>query len=71
MRTRLDRRSLLDAIREQHGREPFSGVIDVRERGDVVVAEAFGMAQRAEGSSRSRPGSWTASMRPCLTSIPT
>ena len=44
----LDRRSLVDAIRQQHERQPFSGVIDVREGGHVVFAEAFGWAQRAE-----------------------
>lgn len=44
----LDRRALTDAIQRQHQREPFSGVIDVRERGQVVLSEAFGWAQRAE-----------------------
>ena len=44
----IDRQALTDAIRRQHEREPFSGVIDVRERGEVVFAEAFGLAQRAE-----------------------
>jgi len=44
----LDRQVLTDAIRRQHEREPFSGVIDVREGGEGVFAEAFGLAQRAE-----------------------
>ncbi|TVR97203.1 MAG: class A beta-lactamase-related serine hydrolase [Trueperaceae bacterium] len=44
----LDRQALTDAITMQHSRGPFSGVIDVRERGETVFAEAFGMAQRAE-----------------------
>ena len=44
----LDRQALADAIRRQHEREPFSGVIDVRERGEGVFREAFGLAQRAE-----------------------
>ncbi len=48
MHVTIDRQALTDAIRRQHEREPFSGVIDVRERGEVVFAEAFGLAQRAE-----------------------
>ena len=48
MRVELDRQALTDAIRRQHEREPFSGVIDVRERGEVVFAAAFGLAQRGE-----------------------
>ena len=45
----LDRRALLDAIATQHAREPFSGVVSVRERGEVVLERAFGLAQRGEG----------------------
>ena len=48
VRMPLDRQALADATWQQHEREPFSGVIEVRERGEVVFAEAFGMAQRAE-----------------------
>ncbi len=48
MRVELDRQALTDAIRWQHEREPFSGVIDVRECGEVVFAGAFGMARRGE-----------------------
>ena len=44
----IDRQALTEAIRQQHERAPFSGVIDVRERGEIVFAEAFGLAQRAE-----------------------
>ncbi|MFO7547210.1 MAG: serine hydrolase domain-containing protein [Trueperaceae bacterium] len=44
----LDRRALTDAIRLQHEREPFSGVVSVRERGEVVFEQAFGLAHRAE-----------------------
>ncbi len=45
----LDRRALVDAIERQHAREPFSGVISVREHGEVVLEKAFGLAHRAEG----------------------
>jgi CubicO group peptidase (beta-lactamase class C family) len=44
----LDRRALTDAIRLQHEREPFSGVVSVRERGEVVFEQGFGLAHRAE-----------------------
>jgi CubicO group peptidase (beta-lactamase class C family) len=44
----LDRRALEDAIARQHEREPFSGVVSVRERGEVVFEQAFGLAHRAE-----------------------
>jgi CubicO group peptidase (beta-lactamase class C family) len=44
----LDRRVLTDAIALQHEREPFSGVVSVRERGEVVVEAAYGLAHRAE-----------------------
>jgi CubicO group peptidase (beta-lactamase class C family) len=44
----LDRRPLADAIALQHEREPFSGVVSVRERGEVVFEQAFGLAHRAE-----------------------
>ena len=44
----LDRRALTDAIARQHTREPFSGVISVRERGEMAFSEAFGLAHRAE-----------------------
>ena len=47
-RMSLDRRALADAIARQHAREPFSGVISVRERGEIAFSEAFGMAHRAE-----------------------
>ncbi len=44
----VDRRALIDAIAVQHELEPFSGAILVRERGEVVVAAAYGLAHRAE-----------------------
>jgi CubicO group peptidase (beta-lactamase class C family) len=44
----LDRQALTDTIALQHEREPFSGVVSVRERGEVVVEQAFGLAHRAE-----------------------
>ena len=44
----LDRRALIDAITVQHDHEPFSGVIFVRERGEVVIEAAYGPAHRAE-----------------------
>jgi len=44
----LDPRTLEGAITRQHEREPFSGVVSVRERGEVVVERAFGLAHRAE-----------------------
>ncbi len=44
----LERQALSDAIAQQHEREPFSGVVSVRERGEVVVEKAFGLAHRAE-----------------------
>ena len=44
----LDRRALIDAIASQHEREPFSGVISVRQRGEVVIEAAYGLAHRAE-----------------------
>ena len=44
----LDRRVLTDAIALQHEREPFSGVVYVREGADVVVEAAYGLAHRAE-----------------------
>jgi len=44
----LDRQALTDAIARQHEREPFSGVVSVRERGEVVVEQGFGLAHRAE-----------------------
>lgn len=45
----LDRGALLEAIAAQHAREPFSGVVCVRERGEVVVEAAYGLAHRGEG----------------------
>lgn len=44
----LDRGALEDAITLQHEREPFSGVVSVREGGAVVFERAFGLAHRAE-----------------------
>ncbi len=44
----LDQQALTDAVRLQHEREPFSGVVSVRERGEVVFERAFGLAHRAE-----------------------
>lgn len=44
----LDQQTLTDAVRLQHEREPFSGVVSVRERGEVVFERAFGLAHRAE-----------------------
>lgn len=45
----LDRPALADAIRLQHECQPFSGVVSVRERGEVVVEAGFGHAHRGEG----------------------
>ena len=45
----LDRRALGGAIAVQHEHEPFSGVVSVRERGEVVFEAAHGLAHRAEG----------------------
>lgn len=44
----IDVRGLQEAIAGQQERSPFSGVIFVRERDRVVLAEAFGFANRAE-----------------------
>ena len=44
----FDRSALIDAIARQHDREPFSGVVYVRERGEVVVEAGYGLAHRAE-----------------------
>ena len=44
----LDGRALKNAITLQHEREPFSGVVSVRERGEVVFERGFGLAHRAE-----------------------
>lgn len=44
----LDRGALGDAIARQHEREPFSGVVSVREHGEVVVEAGYGLAHRAE-----------------------
>lgn len=40
--------ALEDAITQQHKRSPFSGVIFVREQGQVIFARGYGMANRAE-----------------------
>jgi CubicO group peptidase (beta-lactamase class C family) len=44
----LDTDQIDRAVREQHARQAFSGVIQVREDSDAVLAEAFGDAIRAE-----------------------
>jgi CubicO group peptidase (beta-lactamase class C family) len=44
----LERRALVDTIARQHERAPFSGVISVREHGEVVLEAAYGLAHRAE-----------------------
>ena len=44
----LERRALTDAIALQHERQPFAGVISVRERDEVVFEQGFGLAHRAE-----------------------
>lgn len=44
----LDPRALEGAITRQHERQPFAGVVSVRERGEVVFERAFGLAHRAE-----------------------
>ncbi len=44
----LDRPALIDAIARQHEREPFSGVVYVREGAEVVVEAAYGLAHRGE-----------------------
>lgn len=45
----LDRRALLEAIARQDARAPFSGVVSVREHGELVVEAAYGLAHRGEG----------------------
>ncbi|MBN2382331.1 serine hydrolase [bacterium] len=42
--------ALEEAITAQHSRSPFSGVIFVREQGDILFAQGYGMANRAEQS---------------------
>ncbi len=44
----MDVRALEDAIRSQQEQLPFSGVLLVRERGDSVLAQSYGFANRAE-----------------------
>jgi CubicO group peptidase (beta-lactamase class C family) len=44
----LDHQAVSDAIHRQHEREPFSGVVSIRERGEVVIEQGFGWAHRAE-----------------------
>ena len=44
----IDVRALDDAIARQHERSPFSGVIYVREEGEVVLAQGYGFANRSD-----------------------
>jgi CubicO group peptidase (beta-lactamase class C family) len=44
----LDGDALSDAITLQHERQPFSGVVSIRERGEVVVERGYGLAHHAE-----------------------
>jgi len=37
-----------DAVYHEHNRTPFSGVVSVRERGEIVFEEAFGLANRSD-----------------------
>ncbi|MBN2005482.1 MAG: serine hydrolase [Anaerolineae bacterium] len=41
-------KELEDVITQQYERFPFSGVIFVREQGEIVLAQGYGMANRAE-----------------------
>ncbi len=43
----LDIAQIDSIVREQHARQPFSGVVQVREGGETVFASAFGYANRA------------------------
>jgi CubicO group peptidase (beta-lactamase class C family) len=45
---RLDNGQIDLVVREQHARQPFSGVVQVRMGGDVVFADGFGFANRAD-----------------------
>jgi CubicO group peptidase (beta-lactamase class C family) len=44
----IDVRALEDAVARQHKRSPFSGVISVREQGEILFAQGYGMANQAE-----------------------
>ena len=44
----LDTRQIELVVREQHARQPFSGVVQVRVGGDVVFSDAFGYSNRAD-----------------------
>jgi CubicO group peptidase (beta-lactamase class C family) len=44
----IDRKTLQDAIAQQHQQNPFSGVIFLREGDEIIFAQGFGMANRAE-----------------------
>lgn len=44
---RLDAAQIDLVVREQHARQPFSGVVQVRVGGDVVFADGFGYSNRA------------------------
>ncbi len=44
----IDRQALEDAISQQHERQPFSGVIFVRDAGETILARGFGFANKAE-----------------------
>lgn len=44
----IDVHALNDAIARQHERSPFSGVIYVREEGEVVLAQGYGFANRSD-----------------------
>lgn len=44
----MDTAQVESIVRAQHARQPFSGVVQVRRRGDVVFAAAYGHANRAD-----------------------
>jgi CubicO group peptidase (beta-lactamase class C family) len=44
----IERSALQDAIAQQHESSPFSGVIYLREGDEIIFANGFGMANRAE-----------------------
>ena len=44
----LDAEQIGLVVREQHARQPFSGVVQVRVDGDVVFADALGYSNRAD-----------------------
>jgi len=44
----INARILEEAIAAQHARSPFSGVVFIREKGEVLMAQGYGLANQAE-----------------------